>query len=198
MVDSFQKKQIEKLLGVLGAGLVAGILIALTMLYYYNPNGSYVAQNVLLDPENAYSLRFIEPGPKGKSEGKYVFEGIYFNYQDPATKQLKSIRVKKEGYAAFYNLISNEKSIAEPSIEVQRLFNQVNPAALLLKVRSVGDDSAKGVETVFARVDFAESGEYYRIQLRQAAPGAEWIYFRHPKILQEAFDIFTRAGEVHD
>lgn len=198
MVDSTQKRQIERLFGVLGSGLIAGILIALAMLYYYNPNGSYDAQNVLLHAENAYSLRFIEPGPKGKSEGKYVFEGMYFNYFDPAIKQPKTIRVTKDKYAEFYNRISNDKSIVEPGSELQGLFNHAQQASLLLKVRSVGGDSAKGIESIFARVDFAESGEYYRIQLRQSAPGAEWIYFRHPKILQDTMEIFNNSGDLHD
>ncbi|HEV8051200.1 MAG TPA: hypothetical protein VGP47_01810 [Parachlamydiaceae bacterium] len=197
MVDSSKKRQIEILLGVLGSGLIAGILIALTMLYYYNPNGSYVAKNVLLDPENAYSLRFVEPGPKGKSEGKYVFEGMYFNYFSPQTKQPKSIRVSKEQYSEFYHRIAYEKSIVDPSIELQSLFNHAHPAMLLLKVRSLGEDSSKGVETIFSRVDFLDSGEYYRMQLRQSAPGSEWIYFRHPKIYQEALEIFT-SEENHD
>lgn len=189
--DSSKSKQIRVLLGVLGAGLVAGVIIALSMLYYYNPTGSYLAKNVLLDPENAYSLRFIEPGPKGKSLGRYTFEGVYFSYFDPIQKITKSIAVPREKYAAFYQKIAHEESIVDPSYEIQSQFNQPHQGVLAVKVRSVGEDSSKGIEITFSEIDIVNAGDYYRIRLRQSGPGSEWAYFYHPGIYQEALNIFS-------
>lgn len=184
--DSSQVRQVKVLLSVLGAGLTAGILMALLMLYYYNPAGSYLATNVLLDPENAYALRFVEPGAKAKSEGRYVFEGMYFSYFDKNARELKTISVAKDKYAEFYKLITNDESLVEPAEEIKNLFNQGHPASLILKVRSVGDDASKGIDKIFTSIDLVDEGDYYRIQLRQSTPSAEWIYFMHPEIYQTA------------
>lgn len=189
--DSSKAKQIKVLLGVLGSGLVAGVLIALSMLYYYNPTGSYLVKNVILDPENAYSLHYVEPGAKAKTDSRYTFEGMYFSYFDIHSKESKSIPVTKSKYAELYNLIANEKSLVEPGSHIQELFNRAYPAILSLKVRSVGDDSSKGAGSIFSRIDFVNGGDYYRIQLRQSAPGSGWVYFYHPHIYQEVMTLFN-------
>jgi hypothetical protein len=181
-------KQVKVLLCVLGAGLAAGIIMALLMLHYYNPEGSYLAKNVLLDPENAYSLRYVEPGKK--SDNRYVSEGAYFSYFDPELKEVQSIPIDREKYAKFYNLIANERSIIEPDSRIEGLFNDPHSAALALKIRRVGEDASKGVESIFSKIDFAYEGDYYRIQLRQSAPGAGWAYFYHPHIYREAVALF--------
>lgn len=189
MADS-KAKQIRILLGILSAGLVTGILIALSMLYYYNPTGSYMAKNMLLDPENAYTLRFIEPGSKGQPEGKYAFEGVYFSFFDEASKQTKTIRVPQEKYKLFYHQIAHESSIPNPDDNVIHVFNHIHPAILALKVRSVGEDASKGIEASFSEIVFAPSGDYYRIQVRRSGPGTDWAYFYHKGIYQKALQLF--------
>lgn len=188
--DSSKSKQIETLLAVLGTGAIAGILIALSMLYYYNPTGSYQAGNILIDPENAFSLRYLEPGAKGKTEGRYAFEKMDYSYFDANAKQTISISVPKEKYAEFYKVISNDKSIPEPGAEIQSLFHSSNPASLALKVRSVGENASKGSETTFSRIVFSDNGDYYRVQIRQSTAALDWAYFHHPKISQKASQIF--------
>ena len=192
MGESSKVKQIKGLIIVLSAGLSVGLLIALSMLYYYNPTGSYHANNVLLDADNAYSLRFVEPGPKGKSEGRYVFDGINFSYFDQHIKQTKSLSVTKDKYAQLYGLIAEDNSLFNPNLEIQGLFNQTYLATLALNVRSTSEDSSKGVELTFSKIQFVYE-DYYRIQLRQSQPGAEWIYFYHPKIYQKTLNLFAPA-----
>jgi hypothetical protein len=188
--DFSKTKQIKVLLGVLGGGLLAGLLFALSILYYYNPSGSYLAKNMLLDPHQAYTLRFIEPGSKGKSEGKYAFEGIYFSYFDPSLKQQKTLKISQDQYAIFYQRVANESSVENPNEEIQRTFNHTHPVTLSLKVRSVGEDLGKGAELTFYQVDFAEGSDYYRIQVRQSGAGTSWAYFYHPGIYQETMTLF--------
>ena len=194
-IDSSKLKQIKILLSVLCSGLCFGLLMALICLYWYNPNGSYQANNVLLDPDNAYNLRYADPGPKGKSEGKYIFEGMYFTYFDANTKQQVTIPIAKDRYKNFYYLISKDSSIVEPNNEIMTLFNLKYPAFLVLKVRPIGNDLSKGLESTFSRVEFVNNGDDYRIQLRQSARGAEWTYFHHPKIYQEAYKILSQSHD---
>lgn len=193
MVDyysSSKSSQIKVLLGVLGAGLLAGVLFALSTLYYYNPSGSYIAKNVLLTPQQAYALRFIEPGSKGRAEGKYAFEGIYFSYFDDIQKQQKTFPISQEQYESLYNLIANESSIVYAGDDVQSLFTQAPPATLTLKLQSIGEDLTKGGGVAFYAIDFANNNDYYRIQLRQSGPGMHWAYFYHPGIYQEILKLF--------
>ena len=188
--DSSKSRQIEVLLSVLGTGIFAGILIALAMLYYYNPTGSYQISNILLDPENAFTLRYTEPGAKGKSEGRYVFNSMEYSYYNPESKKTDSIATPKEKYAKFYQSIANDKSIPEAGPEIESMFNSQNQSNLVLKVRQVGEDASKGHESTFSRIVFADNGDYYRVQLRQSNAAVDWIYFQHPKISKEAFRIF--------
>jgi hypothetical protein len=185
--DSSKTKQIKTIIGVLGSGIVAGVLIALAFLYYYNPSGSYLAQHVLLDPQNAFTLKFVERGIKPKSEGRYVFEAMTFTFFDSLSKQRKVVPVSKNQYAQFYQLVAHDKSVSDPT---GRLSNQQNQAVLALKVRALGDDSSHGMEQTFSEIDFIQDGDYYRIQLRQSGPGSDWIWFYHPHIYQEVLKMF--------
>lgn len=182
---SLKSKEIKILLSVLVAGLVAGVLMVFFMLYHYNPTGSYLAKNVFLDPENAYSLRYTEPGTKDKQDNRYAFEGVYYTHFDRELKKRETIPVAKAKYAQLYNLIANDQSIKEPTSYIEGLFNPSHSAALLLKVHPVGEDASKGAESIFSRIDFAFGGDYYRIRLRQSVPGNEWAYFYHPNIYRE-------------
>jgi hypothetical protein len=191
-VNNFSKvKQIKVLLAILGAGLAAGVLITFSILHYYNPSGSYVAKNILLDPENAYTLRFVEPGLKATSDRRSVFEGMYFSYFDTQKKQFKSMLVPKKKYAELYDRIAHDTSILNPSNEVKSLFNQAHLSTLALKVRSITQDPLKGVEVNFSEIDFSPDGDYYRILLRQSGSELNWIHFYHHRIHQEAFNIFN-------
>lgn len=192
--DSSKSKQIEVLLAVLGTGVIAGILIALTMLYYYNPTGSYQLDNVLLNPDNAFSLRYVEPGSKNTSEGRFIFEKMDYSYFNPTTKQTVSISVPKDKYAEFYKVIAKDKSVSKDLMETEGLFRSTTPSSLALKVRSSGENNTKGNETTFSRIVFADNGDYYRIQLRQSTAVVDWAYFHHPKISQTASQIF----QAHD
>lgn len=190
MIDS-KEKQIKTLLGVFGGGISAGILIALFMLYYYDPTGAYTAKNILLTPENAYSLHFTETGSKSKPEGKYAFSGVYFSFFDPESKQMKTVSVPREQYDLFYHLVANDKSIVKPGDAIFHLF-QGQSASLALKVRTVGEDTSKGIEIPFLEIVFA-SGDHYRVQLRQAGPAQEWAYFYHPGIYEDALHLFRSS-----
>lgn len=193
--NSLKFKQIKVLLCVLSAGLAAGVLLATFMLYYYNPEGTYLAKNVLLDPENAYTLRYVEPGAKGKSDNRYVFEGAYFSFFDTRFNEMRNFPVSKQKYAEFYNHIGNEKSMGESASHIESVFNHPHSAFLSVKIRRIGEDAAKGVDSTFSRIDFAYEGDYYRIQLRQSAPGGEWAYFHHPHIYKEVMDLFDLSME---
>jgi len=193
--DTSKIRQIKVLTGVLSAGLGFGVVIALGMLYWYNPTGSYSASHTLLDPANAFSLHFAEPGSKGKTEGRYIFDGMQFSVYEINHKKTISTPVNQEQYAALYHKIANEKSLVAPGQEIQHLFHQGYPATLELKVRMKGEDLSKGIETIFSKIEFTPNGDYYRVQLRQSTPGSEWIYFYHPGIYQEVYNIFN---ESHD
>ena len=193
MIGFSKEKQIKALLAVLGSGIGAGFLVALFFLYFYNPGGTYQAKNVLLDPNNAFSLQFSDPELKKKSEGMYVFKGIYFSYFDSKRKQMESVEVSKEKYADFYRLVARENSLDEAEGSAIRfLFNQPYPAVLSLKVRSLVENSLQRNEEVFSEIDFVNQGDYYRVRLRKSGSNVEWIYFHHPKIYQEALNLFQK------
>jgi len=193
--DSSKAKQIKVLLSVLGTAALLGALLSIAMLYFYNPTGSYFAGKVLLDPDNAFTLRYVEPGNKPQLEKRYVFDRMLFSYVDPKSKKNLSANVPKEKYEQFYKKISADRSLTDITPEIEKMFYSSQPSVLILKVRQTGDDSSKMGESTFSKIDFAENGNYYRIQLRQAIDSQGWAYFEHAQILKEAIAIMGTINE---
>ena len=180
-------KQIKNLLYVFGTAVVSALLRAGGMIYYYNPAGVYKAKNVLLTPENAFTLHYVEPGTQQK--GRIVFDRLQFSYFDPEIKKQKIVAVAQSVYAKFYTMVEEDSSILEPDHAIFNKFNEGNPAVLALKVQIEGGGASRALQHTFAQVDFAAGGDYYRVQLRQQSAGIDWVYFHHPGIYQQFFNL---------
>ena len=178
-------KDVRRLLSVVGAALLCAILLTTGMLHYYGPNGRYSSQNVLLSPENAFSLSFADPGTK--SAGRYIFDRLDFSYYDVKTKQKKVVDVNEEKYGRFYALVKNEESLAVVDDAVLNLFSHGASTSLTLMI-----EAPTGGKTVFSEVDFTDQGDYYRVLLRQdGRSGDGWAYYHSPGIYQKVMDLFT-------
>lgn len=180
-------KQIKNLLYVFVTAVVSALLLTAAMIYYYNPAGVYKAKNVLLTPENAFTLQYVEPETQQK--GRIVFDRLQFSYFDPVLKQQKIVAVPQAAYAKFFSMVEDDSSIIDPDNVIFNKFNEGYPSVLALKVRVEGSGTPLAVQHTFAEIDFAAGGDYYRIQLRQQSAGVEWVYFHHPGIYQQFFNL---------
>lgn len=190
-IDPSQKKQIRTLLLVFGSGLTMGIFIALAMLYYYNPTGSYLARNVLLAPENATSMRYLDTD-KTKKEGgrRYILDDIEYSYSENNSRQYKRLHVDMEKYAAFYNAVSNDASLTDVDDKIRGLFNAPLASSILLKVRTENSVKYQGDSKPFLTIDFAADGNHFRVQLREQSATDTWAYYYDKGIASKVHNLF--------
>jgi hypothetical protein len=186
---SSKTKQIRSLLLILSCGVASAFIIALGLLYYYNPSGIYLAKNVLIAPENALNMAFNHADTK-KDGRRLVFDAIEFSYFDPDLRQSRHHAIDMKKYEEFYALISDDKSLVDTTDEVKRFFIKGHPANLKLKVRTDREASKAVTPDVFLEVTFADNGDFYRIQLREQGKGEGWAYFYHPDIHRKVLNLF--------
>lgn len=172
-------KQIRNLLVILSGGAACAILLTLFLLYNYSPEGHYLIKNALLSPDVIAQISLDKK--KGKQEA--VFDKIEYSYQDIETKKRTAVPIDKATYAKFYNMISNDKSLLDIPADIAAAFNQMPVSSLTIH------DNAQQIQ-IFQEVQFLYKGDYYRLQLRESA-ASNWIYFYHPHIYEDAFNLFT-------
>lgn len=185
--DSSKAQQIKAFLLVFGSGIFAAFLLCLGLLYYYNPSGSYLAKNTLLDPAAMETWHFNQTVERGKDNSPFILNGIEFSYYDSQAKRWKNIPVDQTKYGRFYQLTSNDKSIDDLPDDIKSSFGQGHPSSLTLKTKR---ESSSNVADPFIKVDFSENGDFYRIQLRQHGQGQGWAYFHHQGIFKQATHLF--------
>jgi len=185
-----KSKQIQALVFVVGSGVAAALLLALFMLYYYNPSGMYQAGNVLLAPDSASTLRYIESNHGTRDAKRFVFGGIEFSYYDTIQKKWQRKDVDMNKYNEFYALVEGDKSLTDVDENVRRAFTSRYPATLSLTIHPENDTTAAN-NKVFSQAVFSEGSDYYRVQLRDQGSSEGWAYFYHPGIFNNIIKTFV-------
>jgi hypothetical protein len=186
--------QIRNLLLVFGSGIGLAVVLALVSLYYYNPSGSYLVNNVLLSPESLKAIRFSEGSSRQGGTARFVFDSLEFSFYDPSLKKWEKKPISLDQYSLFYSTISNQKSILEVPKDVENDFHKLSLLILALKVHVDGPSTAQTPATIISSIEFIER-DYYRIQLREQAEGpGKWVYFHQPGIYKKVFKLFTTTS----
>lgn len=180
------EKQIRNLLLVIFCGVACAFFVLGILLYNYGPSGRYLAKNTLLSSEVASHLKYNEAGTR------LVFDGIEFSYIN-SNDQRQHLQIDLDHYRKFYDMVHQDKSIANVTEDVIALFDDKTLAHLSLKVRSdirmASDENRKPFQTV----DFVNNGDYYRIDLReeQSLNASPWAYFQHQGIYSKVYHSFV-------
>lgn len=182
------QKQIKNLLFVLCAGIACAILLTLFMLYNYGPQGHYLLKNTLLAPETITQISPSKTRPNGTQQT--TFDKIEFSYQDSETHKRVTVPVNSKSYNQFYQMIANDKSLLDIPPEVTADFNQMPPASLVISIQK-NDKNEGNQKNTFQEVQLLYKGDYYRLQLRESGM-ANWIYFYHPHIYDDAFTVLNK------
>lgn len=191
-MNKIAKRQIRNLLIVISSGVLGAFALVGWMLYYYGPSGRYDVSSTLLAPEYVEHLSFVDSNTKTGVKSRFTFEDVLFSYYDPAKKEWKKISVDADSYKRFYKLIASEKSLENVPPEIISLFNQQYISTLVLKIQTESKAAWQQMSKVFQEVQFANQGDYFRVELRGLNLTDKWAYFYYPKIDQEAINIFTK------
>lgn len=192
MVNKSQKQQIRNLLFVLGSGFLAALLLGLFMLKNYGPSGQYLVRDALLSPKMTKELNYNDYNSKTNGNSRFIYDHSEFAYYDETTKQLKKYTVSENNYQDFYQLISNDISILNPTESDIGRFSKGKPATLTLMVKTDSDASWQAMTKTFQEVEIVNGGDYYRIELREQNPSGKWVYFYHPNIYNEAISTLAQ------
>lgn len=180
--------EVRKLLTVIISAVLSACLLAWGMTIYYSPSGQYHLEQVLVSADNVKKLRYEDKSLMTGTMTKYSFDRYEFSFYDPTEEGWKSSTIDSGQYERFYRIVNGDLSIKEVSEEEINLFQKGNPATLAIVVKSIG--ASKETEQSFQEVQFANTGDHYRVMLRQENNSTTWIYFSHQGIYREVLGMF--------
>jgi hypothetical protein len=186
------KREIFNLLSIIFSGMFCAFALTTYILYYHGPTGRYLIQKVLLSPEIVKNLTYQEINPQTGKLTRFVFKDIEFSYFDAETLKDKVILITLEKYKKMFDLLKQDESLLNPSVDIEDLFYSQLPAKVILKVKPELTNEFQGAPWVFQEVQLARESPYYRVQLRgQSNPSEKWVYFEHPDIYPLVIKLLT-------
>lgn len=192
--ENGRNRDIWNLLAVLGASVVGASLLAFIFIYYYGPNGRYVAGQTILDPSTIQQINVQENSPKGSQKVHFVFDRFEFSFFDPQMKQRLRVPVSTEIYQKFYHLVSSISSIKEKEGELEKRFIRSQPTLLTASMRTLNRTSPSDSK-IFQVIEFIE-GDYFRVQLHDKQEQGEWAYFYKANSYSDIMNLFTKTASL--
>ncbi len=185
-------KLIRNLLLVLVLGALCAIIAAGAVLYYFGPTGSYSLTNVLISPQVASELTYVDTSTSSGKQVRYVFDRMEFLYFNVEKNDWHHLEVDLPRYQKLYEMVSKATSMAEVPDHVRNSFSWENPAILTVVVRREGMDPSHAETKAFQEVQFSETGDYFRVQHRDQTAKEEWVYFYSPGIYQKVVQVLVQ------
>lgn len=181
-------KQVRNLLLIIGSAIGVSFFVMFLMIYSSGQANGYLAKNVLLSPENAKILYFNDFNSKARTNSHFVFDLIEFSYYDATQRTIKHAEISVTSYAKLYELLENDISLLDASVESEVASKFNHASRLLFKVRADDDASKENSKNLF-EVDFIK--DYYRISLRGQNADMQWAYFKHADIMEQVLILFV-------
>lgn len=172
-----KKRQISALLFIILSGVLGAVLLTWATTIYYTTEATYRATNVILDPKLLSTIKYIEHNARG-DKTSYVYDRI--TYRRPGTKE---INLTEKQYEGIYALLSGDRSLPEDTDLASKFDDRSAVLAIVLK-----NDTLKSFYTLM-RMEFAATGNYYRVELRGNGSKELWAYFSHPDVLSQVMQI---------
>ncbi|NGX60842.1 MAG: hypothetical protein K940chlam9_00314 [Chlamydiae bacterium] len=187
---SGKKKELQNLIILLGSSVFVGFVAVVGLLYYFGSSGTYLLRNVLISPDA------IEKVPFQNKDSPFVLNKIEFETVDMQGRQWGRYAVGLESYRAFYEMVENERSVAQLTDEMLNQFQTISPSTLTIFVQSRDTTRFQGDGWVFQQVEFLDNSDLFRVYYQRGVDGEglpheEWIYFFSPGILREVTELFA-------
>lgn len=190
------REQVQSFLLVIFTAVASATAFVFFLVYYYGPEGSYIAKNILLSPEVMENLNYTDVDRGSGLSSRYVFDKVEFLHFDKYEGKWSRQAVDRSDYASFYATIANAKSILEDEADVAGAFAGYDQASLLLYVIPKSTfASGKEGSKVFQEVHFAKNGDLFRIELHSEKMGGGWVYFRQADIYSDVTRHFVQKNE---
>jgi hypothetical protein len=181
------KQQIRSLLIVLFASGACAFFFMMVLLKFYSPKGEYVGRNVLLDPALITHLT-KNSTQANNSPSQFAIDHVEYSFYNAKERKWETYDVATAEYQKFYNLVSKDVSISEPTDEIINIFAKGPLATVVVIVRG-GNEKKSSIP--FQEINFVNNSDFYRIELRASAEVGKWAYFHHPQIYEKVHHMFT-------
>lgn len=187
------KREIFRIVSVLGLAVVCAALLAAYMIFHYGPSGRYAAGNTVLAPSVMEKINYKDKSIKGNNQVRFIFNRIEFAYFDKIKGQLLQFPVDQAVYEKFYQLVQSDQSLDPVPTDVQNEFVQGMPATLSIIVQA-DINTAPKMTQVLQVIQLTEN-DHYRVRLSTTTTNGaqEWAYFYHPHLYEEIMRLFTKA-----
>lgn len=185
-MNNSKKQQIRNLILIVSSAVVTAFLFSALLLYKYSPTDQYNVENILISPDMVSSLKFNDKNPKTGGQSRFAFDKMEFLHN-----QSKSA-VSIDQYTLFYQMVQSKKSVMNVSDDIRNLFNRGQVGRLKIWVKTESSASWQETEKVFQQVEFASSGGYFRIELRQSdsSQSDPYAYFYAPELYSKILSLF--------
>lgn len=173
-----KNKELTHLLATLGAAVLAAFLIAACFVWFYGKDGQYTAGRALLSPSLLERLNFQADHPRTKERVYFIFGEATLTLFNEKEKRNETKKWTSKEYAAFYDLVKNDKSLDNPGEALKQLFIHSQTALLTTTMQTAENQKES---QLFQVVQFIKE-DYYRIQLQGNPGDSDWAYFYHKEI----------------
>jgi hypothetical protein len=168
-----------KLFAVLGASVMAALLITLFFVVEYSPKAGYVVNAVLIEPDILTEFNYNDVDPKTGAMDRFVFDSIVVK------NGAVEIPFPMAQYQALYKKIALEQSV-EP---MESVFSAPSTLKLVIYSRTESPAAWQAAKKEFQLVEFSPAEGFFRVELHEGDPGIHWVYFRqkgvYESVLQE-------------
>lgn len=186
-----QPSSIKSLILLMLFSVVCAMAISIFSIQKFGPIGAYEVKNALITPYLLENMSYDDVDTKTGAPTRFVFDQLLFTYTDSVTQKEVTLPVTLEKYRLFYDTIISDSSVNDTT-SLASLFDGANPPKLIVKVKTVAQDALQRESEVFQEIQYANEGNFYRIELREELnPQAEWAYYNHPGIKNKIFNLFA-------
>lgn len=191
------RTELRRLLLVLGSGIAFACLMTVFGVYYYGPSGRYIVKNALISPDILEKMSYNAPNQKINANDRFIFDDIVFSYYNSNENKMSQLSASLDQYKKFYQSIVSDVSLLNVPLDIEALFLKVQPASLILRVKTESNAAWQKESKIFQEVHFAREGNYFRIKLHEQEKSNNWVYFHHPHIYQDVLNQFIPPLPSH-
>lgn len=163
-----------KLFAVLGASVIAALLVTFFFVAEYSPKAGYVVNAVLIEPDILAEFNYNDLDPKTGAMDRFVFDSIVVKNGSV------EIPFSMEQYRALYKKIALENSV-EP---IESLFSAPSTLKMIIYSRTESPAAWQAAKKAFQSVEFSPSESYFRVELHESDSGVHWAYFRQKGVYE--------------
>lgn len=175
---STQQNEMRKLLTKLVSFIALAFILALFFIYPYASGERMPVDEVLIAPQalEPFNKNHLESTDLEKNQ--YYFDRAYFEFWNPNSGKRETKILDPMQYQKFYEILTQKSVLSLLDRDIESFFRNNQQARLQLFAKKIGDGGALEDSILLQTVEFANQGDYFRVQRGRDKNDPNWLYFR--------------------